>query len=60
MMTAAQLRRSGMQYHDYSARLYVGRLCELGEMGLIELRRGTVALHDLRALETFAEASPDS
>jgi hypothetical protein len=60
MMTAAQLRRSGMQYHDYSARLYVGRLCELREMGLIELRRGTVALLDLKALEAFAEANPDS
>jgi hypothetical protein len=35
-------------------------LGELREMGLIELRRGTVALPDLRALEAFAEANPDS
>jgi len=35
-------------------------LGELREMGLIELRRGTVALLDLRALEAFAQANPDS
>jgi CRP-like cAMP-binding protein len=35
-------------------------LGELRDMGLIELRRGTVALLDLRALEAFAEANSDS
>jgi CRP/FNR family cyclic AMP-dependent transcriptional regulator len=35
-------------------------LGELREMGLIELRRGKVALLDLSALEAFAEASPHS
>jgi len=34
-------------------------LGELRDQGLIELRRGTVALRDLRALEAFAEANPD-
>jgi CRP/FNR family cyclic AMP-dependent transcriptional regulator len=35
-------------------------LGELREQGLIELRRGKVVLLDLRALEAFAEATPDS